>query len=152
MSARAAWRLETLGFEEVYRYQAGKDDWQVARLPLEGAQAGERTAAQAARADVPTCGLRDHVASVAERVRSGSWPLAVVLNERRVVLGRLRPRDLEANPDAVAEDVMVDGPRTIRGTRPASELGGWLDERGVKGVLVTTADGELVGYVRRDEV
>jgi len=47
---------------------------------------------------------------------------------------------------------MIDGPRTIRGTRAASEMGRWLDERGVKGVLVTTADGELIGYVRRDEI
>jgi Mg/Co/Ni transporter MgtE len=152
MSARAAWRLETLGFQHVYRYQPGKDDWLVARLPMEGTKASIRTAADVARRDVPTCGLRDHVAEVAEQVRLGAWPLAVVLNERRVVLGRLSPRDLEAHPDAVAEEIMIDGPRTIRGTRAASEMGQWLDDRRVKGVLVTTADGELVGYVRRDEV
>jgi hypothetical protein len=152
MSARAAWRLEILGFREVYRYQAGKDDWLVARLPIEGAQAGTRTAADAARADVPTCQLDDPVGAVAEQVRAGNWPLAVVVNERRIVLGRLRPRDLDVDADVVAAGVMVEGPRTIRGARAASEIGDWLDERGIKGVLVTTADGELIGYVRRDEV
>jgi Mg/Co/Ni transporter MgtE len=136
----------------VYRYQPGKDDWLVARLPMEGANAGLRTAADVARRDVPTCGLSDPVAAVAEEVRVGEWPLAAVVNERRIVLGRLRPRDLEANPDTVAEKLLVDGPRTIRGTRAASEIAGWLDERGVGGVLVTNADGELVGYVRRDDV
>jgi hypothetical protein len=93
MSARAAWRLEALGFQKVYRYQP-----------------------------------------------------------RRIVLGKLRPRDLDAQPDALAAEIMIEGPRTIRGTRAAAEMARWLDERGVPGVLVTTADGELIGYVRRDEL
>jgi hypothetical protein len=152
VSARAAWRLEALGFEEVYRYQPGKDDWFAARLPMAGSRADVQTAADVARGDVPTCGLRERVRAVADQARAGDWPLAVVVNEQRIVLGRLRPREIAARPDAVAHELMIDGPRTIRGTRAASELGGWLDERGLKGVLVTTADGELVGYVRRDEV
>jgi CBS domain-containing protein len=152
VSARAAWRLETLGFREVYRYQPGKDDWLVARLPLEGSEADVPRAADVARRDVPTCRLRDPVAAVARRLVDEHWPLAVVVNEQRVVLGRLRPADVDAHPDAVAEEIMVAGPRTMRGTRPASEMGRWLDERRVPGVLVTTADGELVGYVRRGDV
>jgi len=152
MSARAAWRLETLGFPHAYRYQAGKDDWWVARLPMEGTLVGVASAADVARTDVPTLGMEDPVAAVAKQVRGGNWPLAVVLGEHRIVLGRIRPRDIDANPGAVAKDVMVDGPRTIRGTRPADEIGAWLDERHVKGVLVTTADGELIGYVRRDDL
>jgi CBS domain-containing protein len=152
MSARAAWRLETLRFRQVYRYQPGKDDWLAARLPMEGAAAGAKRAADIARPDVPTCGLRDRVTAVARQVREGGWPLAVVVNEQRVVLGRLRPRDLGDDPDAMAEAIMVEGPRTIRGTTAASDLGRWLDERRVEGVLATTADGELIGYVRRDDI
>ena len=90
---------------------------------------------------------------VAVRVREEGWPLAVVVNEQRVVLGRLRPRDLsDAAPDAPARELMVDGPRTIRGAMPAAEMGAWLDRRNVPGVVVTTADGVLVGYLRRDDV
>jgi hypothetical protein len=152
MSARAAWRLEALGFQKVYRYQPGKADWLAAQLPVEGARADTRTAADVARRDVPTCKLGARVTEVAEQVRDGGWPLAVVLNERRIVLGKLRPRDLDAQPDALAAEIMVEGPRTIRGTRAAAEMARWLDERGVPGVLVTTADGELIGYVRRDEL
>ena len=37
MSARAAPRLATLGFTDVYRYQAGKADWFAAGLLREGA-------------------------------------------------------------------------------------------------------------------
>jgi hypothetical protein len=66
--------------------------------------------------------------------------------------GRLRARDLAARPDAIAAEISLDGPRTIRGTRPASEMGAWLDERRVPGFLITTADGELIGYLRRDDV
>jgi len=51
-----------------------------------------------------------------------------------------------------AEEIMVEGPRTVRGTLPVEELAGWLDERRVPGVLVTSADGVLIGYVRRDDV
>ena len=36
MSPRAAWRLERLGFTEVYDYAAGKVDWMAAGLPTEG--------------------------------------------------------------------------------------------------------------------
>jgi CBS domain-containing protein len=151
MSARAAWRLETLGFERVYRYQPGRDDWLVARLPLEGRLASVPRAVDVARTDVPACGLHDRVAEVARRVHEEGWPLAVVL-QVRIVLGRLRPRDLLQRPDAVAAELMVEGPRTVRGTRPAAEVGKWLDERKIKGVLLTSADGELIGYVRRDDV
>jgi CBS domain-containing protein len=151
MSARAAWRLETLGFERVYRYQPGRDDWLVARLPLEGRLAAMPRAVDVARTDVPTCGLHDRVAGVARRVREEGWPLAVVL-QGRIVLGRLRPRDLRERPDAVAAELMVEGPRTVRGTRSAAEVGQWLDERKINGVLLTSADGELIGYVRREDV
>ena len=35
MSPRAAWRLEALGYPEVYDYVAGKSDWMAAGLPTE---------------------------------------------------------------------------------------------------------------------
>jgi CBS domain-containing protein len=152
VSARAAWRLETLGFDDVHRYQPGKDDWLAARLPMEGAAAGVRRAVDVARPDVPVCGLRDRVADAARLVHEQDWPLAVVVNGHGVVLGRLRPGDLDAHPEAVAADLLVPGPRTVRGTRPVDEMAAWLDDRHIPGVLVTTADGVLVGYVRREDV
>lgn len=152
MSARAAWRLETLGFERVYRYQPGKDDWLCAGLPLEGRSASVQRVFQIARRDVPACLPGDPVQTVARRVAQERWPLAVVVNERRVVLGRLRPADLRNAPDARAGEIMVEGPRTVRGARPVETLRAWLDERDVQGVLVTTANGELVGYARREDV
>ena len=34
LSARAAWRLESMGFQEVYRYTPGKADWLAADDPV----------------------------------------------------------------------------------------------------------------------
>ena len=36
MSPRAAWQLESFGFEQVYDYVAGKNDWISNGLPVEG--------------------------------------------------------------------------------------------------------------------
>src|ERR1051326_8061662 len=36
LSARAAWRLETMGFQEVYRYTPGKADWLAAGVENRG--------------------------------------------------------------------------------------------------------------------
>ena len=75
MSARAAWRLETLGFEDVWRYQPGKQDWFLARLPVAGS-AVVRTAADAARPDVPACGPDERVTRVRRgcpRTGPGLW-------------------------------------------------------------------------------
>jgi hypothetical protein len=41
MSPRAASRLESIGFEQVCDYVAGKADWGSAGLALEGAQGSE---------------------------------------------------------------------------------------------------------------
>ena len=69
MSARAACRLATLGFEHVCDYMPGKVDWLARGLPVEGDRAAEPRAIDVARRDVVTCephatvgGLRDDVA------------------------------------------------------------------------------------------
>src|ERR671925_424954 len=108
MSARAAWRLETLGFARVFRYSPGKQDWFAAGLPREGRLAG------APRRDVPTCRLTDRVGEVQERVRAAGWDQCLVVNEQRIVLGRLRGKGLEAPDETPAEEVMEPGPTTFR--------------------------------------
>jgi hypothetical protein len=52
MSPRAAARLESLGFKQVYDYAAGKTDWGSAGLPLEGANGSET---RAELTSVPMC-------------------------------------------------------------------------------------------------
>src|SRR6266516_46216 len=54
MSPRAAWRLESIGFTQVYDYVAGKADWGSAGLPLEGTRGSETRVGAHLRHDVPT--------------------------------------------------------------------------------------------------
>ena len=64
MSPRAAWRLESFGFTDVYDYAAGKLDWLAAGLPTEGTNAERPRAADVARRDVPTCHLEEGLGDV----------------------------------------------------------------------------------------
>lgn len=145
MSARAAWRLESLGFTRVYRYTAGKADWFAAGLPREGERAALPRLADLARGDVPTCGPEERVGDVAGRVGDAGWNLCVVVNDERVVLGLLRAEALRAPPETPVEQVMEPGPRTYRpDTLPEKPIE-YMRRQGVESVLVTTSDGLLLG-------
>src|SRR5260221_14657247 len=67
MSPRAAWRLETLGFRDVYDYTDGKLDWMAAGFPMEGTNAERPRAAEVARKDVVTCRLDERLGGVSAR-------------------------------------------------------------------------------------
>jgi CBS domain-containing protein len=149
MSPRAAWRLETLGFDDVHDYVAGKADWSGNGLPIEGSLASVPRIGDIAERDVPTCGLGDHVGDVREQARSGGWDLCVVVNERRVVLGILRSRALKAASDSAVEDVMAPGPSTFRPNVTCHEMTHFMEDHDIRGALVTTGDGELMGFLRR---
>jgi Mg/Co/Ni transporter MgtE len=149
MSPRAAWRLESLGFSEVYDYVAGKVDWGAAGLPREGTAAGEPTAGDAADATVPTCHLSDQLADVRERVCAAGWDTCIVVNEQRVVLGRLGRRALSCGQGSV-EDEMSSGPSTVRPSLHLSSLHDRMRNENLTSVIVTTFDGRLVGVVRFD--
>jgi CBS domain-containing protein len=151
MSPRAAWRLESLGFAEVYHYAAGKEDWLAWGLPREGRTAQVPTVGEVARRDVPTSGLADRVADAKARAQAAGHDACVVVNERRVVLGLLRREELDADPDAVAEQVMRAGPTTYRPNVPAGEAAERMRARRVDALLVTTPDGVLVGLLRRED-
>ena len=151
MSPRAAWRLESLGFAEVYDYAAGKADWLAWGLPREGQAAQVPTVGEVVRRDVPTCGLADRVADAKARAQAAGYDACVVVNERRIVLGLLRERELDADPAATAEVVMRAGPTTYRPDVLAREAGTRMRERGVDALTVTTPDGMLVGLLRRED-
>jgi len=145
MSKRAAWRLETLGFEQVHHYTPGKEDWMAAGLPIEGSKASIPRVGSVARRDVPTCRLAERVGDVSARVLAKGWDLCVVVNEGSIVLGRLKRAALEGDADARVESVMEPGPVTYRPHVVAADAARTLSERHVESVLVTTGDGELIG-------
>ena len=94
MSPRAAWRLESLGFTQVFDYVPGKADWFASGLPREGKLASVPTIGGVARRDVPTCALAEKVENARDRVRAAGWDRCVVVSKERVVLGLLREKEL----------------------------------------------------------
>ena len=151
MSPRAAWRLEGLGFAKVYDYMPGKADWFANGLPKEGTLASIPTIGEAARRDVPTCGLRDTVGNAREQAQQAGWDRCVVVNEERVVLGLLRKKELDADPEATAEEAMRNGPATFRPDEPVEKMAKQMRERGASAVLVTTSEGKLLGLLYQDD-
>jgi CBS domain-containing protein len=148
MSPRAAWRLESLGFTDVYEYSAGKSDWGAVGLPLEG-RASVRVR-DIARVHVPTCSLADTVGSA--RLRAKDWGTCIVVNEERVVFGRLFKEQLEGDSNARVGDVMRPGTSTFRPNVSAVKMLDYMDRRHHETSLVTTSDGRLVGIVLREDV
>src|SRR5919197_3454342 len=114
MSPRAACRLETLGFADVYDYVAGKQEWLAYGLPTEGERSAVLTAGDIARKDVVTCGLSDRIGHVRENARRSDYGFALVVSATGVLLGQLRRAALEGNADATAERAMEAGPSTVR--------------------------------------
>ena len=151
MSPRAAWRLEGLGFDKVYDYMPGKADWFASGLPREGKLANIPTIGEAARRDVPTCGLWDRVGDARDRAREAGWDRCVVVNEDRVVLGLLREEELTSDPQSAVEPVMRAGPTTFRPHEPVAKLAEQMRKRGASSILVTTPDGRLVGLLYRKD-
>ncbi len=152
MSPRAAWRLESLGFREVYDYVAGEADWFASGLPREGKAAAVLQLGDILRRDVPTCRPGDRVGDVRARLQATGWDVCVIVNERGVVLGVHRHKALEADADAAIESVMNPGPATYRPNLPVRDLLDAMPARDLHGSsLVTTPRGVLLGTVSRDQ-
>jgi CBS-domain-containing membrane protein len=153
MSPRAAWRLEDLDFPDVAYYPGGIADWMASGLPIEGNMAADLYVAAVALADVPTCGPREPIGAIRERIRGSGWDTCMVVNQRRVLLGRLHADDLDrADADQTAEDAMRPGPVTYRPDFRADQLLDTLEQRDLTTAPVTTSEGVLIGLVRRSDL
>jgi CBS domain-containing protein len=151
MSARAAWRLEALGFARVYRYAAGKADWLAAGLPTEGTGAQTLRAGAVTRTDVPTCVPGERVDQAAGRARRAGWGTCIVVDADRVVVGRLRRDALDAAGEALVEQIMEEGPTTIRASEELAGLVHRMRRRNVPSIVVTDPDGRLLGVLQRSD-
>jgi len=151
MSPRAAARLETLGFREVYEYKAGKLDWMAAGLPTEGENSLHPRAGDAARKDIPVCSLTERLGDVRDRVKSAGGDAAIVVDGNRVVLGLLRSKELAQDPALLIEQAMRPGPSTFRPYVSLHEMAHFMEEHNVDSSPVTTSDGKLVGLLYRTD-
>jgi rhodanese-related sulfurtransferase len=147
LSARAAWRLESMGFQEVYRYTAGKADWLAAGLETKGGEAKKARVRHMIYKDVPTCSLRERLQDVKSR-RRPNQDIYVVVNDRNIVLGVIQGKTWEANHQARVVDVMQPAPRTIRPDLEPKDAQKILRHYDAPSAIVTTSDGELLGIIR----
>ncbi len=153
LSARAAWRLVSLGFTQVFRYTRGQADWLAHGLPTEGALPAGATAGSLARPDVPTCQLHDRLDQLHPILASDRWEVCVVVTEDRVVLGWLNRHDLRGDPHATAQAMMQPGPPTVRPHVSLAQLASALPPAGSgASVLVTNSGGQLLGLLTRADI
>lgn len=142
MSQRAAWQLERLGFSDVYDFVVGKAYWLASGRPTvrssEIARVGSSVTASA------TALVDDKVQAIRESMASPSD--VVVIDERRIVIGRVRASDFEAavGTDLIGE-IMRLGPTTIRPDELVDAVSKRMANRGVGSLLVTRPTGELLG-------
>jgi len=151
MSPRAAARLESLGFKDVYDYVAGKADWASFGLPIEGRRDSAIRVGAHARTDVPVCGLRDTLSEICERVRDAGWDTCFVVDERRVVLGRLGRSALARDAGTSVEEAMTSGPSTVRPSFGLDEAVQRMRAQNLTSLPVTRSDGVLVGLLQRED-
>ena len=151
MSPRAAARLESLGFEKIYEYGAGKLDWMAAGLPTEGENSDKPRAGTIARRDVPLSELGERLGDVADRVAGIGWNVVVVVDEHRVVLGLLRAAELAKDPELSIEEAMRPGPSTFRPYVPIREMADHMTQHKLDSSPITTSDGRLVGVLFRED-
>ena len=151
MSARAAWRLESLGFTHVYRYTPGKDGWLASDLATEGPDAATPRAGDVADRAAPTCTVDDRLDDVRDRLGAVGATSCIVVNDRRVILGRVRGESLAGDAGQTVETVMEAGPTTVRPSEPLDALIERMRQRRVGSIIVSTAEGVLVGVLRRED-
>jgi CBS-domain-containing membrane protein len=148
MSPRAAWRLEALRYGPVHDYAAGKADWLAAGLPTVIRGERPQRAADVMERDVATCHPDQVVADVlATPATGGAW---VVVNEQRIVLGRLRVDGADPADQRAVEEAMEPGPATVRADAPAAETAERIRTRGAATLIVTTPEGTLLGMLLAD--
>ena len=76
----------------------------------------------------------------------------MVVSQDRVVLGLLRAKELQADPQLLVERVMRPGPSTYRPFVSVADMRATMTERNLDSSPVTTSDGRLVGLVRKQDV
>jgi CBS domain-containing protein len=145
MSPRAAWRLESLGFRDVYWYPGGKADWAASGLPVEGRAAQVPRVGAHLRRDVPTCRPDERVGEIRERVRAANWNTCFVVTAGAIVLGRLFEKELAGPDSLLAADAMRSGPTTFRPDVTVHQIVDYMREHELTTMPVTTSEGRLLG-------
>jgi len=98
------------------------------------------------------CRPGERLVQVRARLDEADHDLCVVIDERRVVLGSLRGQALDGAAETPVDEAMDPGPSTYRPHVSVREMAEHLGQSKARRVLVTTADGVLLGALRREDV
>jgi CBS domain-containing protein len=132
----------------VIEYVPGKVAWYEENQPREGKAVDEIWIGDVAGSDVPTCSLTETIGDI--RRRTAGWDTCVVVDADGVVLGLLRKKELDADPQARAEQMMRPGPKTFRPNVTLQELLKSMRDNEIQtNSLVTTGGGRLLGVISR---
>jgi hypothetical protein len=110
------------------------------------------TVGDVARDDAVTCDLKDRAGEIRDRIEASPYPFALVLGDRRIVLGRVAKSGLECDASELVEDRMDPGPSTVRPHKTAQGTAEDLAKRDLRWAIVTSPEGELIGVAARAEL
>jgi CBS domain-containing protein len=84
---------------------------------------------------------------VCGRLDENGWDTCFVLDERRVVLGRIGRRAIRGRENVTAEEAMTPGPSTIRPSARLRAAVERMQTQSLTSLPVTTSDGRFVGLL-----
>ena len=96
--------------------------------------------------------IGERLGDVAKQVRAAGKNVCIVVNDRHIVLGRIRGRALNGDPSSLVQDVMQLGPSTIRTDTDLKTVVNTLRDGKVKSMLVTNQEGRLIGTLYLEDV
>lgn len=151
LSARAAARLEQLGFDLVHDYAPGKADWLAAGLPREGDEARDPVAGDAAQR-VPTCVTGRPLRDALGQLRDAGQDFCAVVDEGGVVIGTLSAEQTgegaEEHATSTVDEAMQPGPVTVRASVPLAPLLDRMARAGAHTLLITDPEGHPLGQLK----
>ena len=86
-----------------------------------------------------------------ERLDETGWDTCFVVDERRVVLGRLGRRAIRGRENVSAEQAMTLGPSTVRPSARLRDIVERMQKQHLTNLPVTTSDGRLAGLLLRED-
>ena len=83
---------------------------------------------------------------------AGEWSSCLVVNDERIVLGRVYRSRLGDDDESTAEEVMDPGPVTFRPDIIVDEMAERMRHDELRTAPITTSDGRLIGLLFREDV
>jgi predicted transcriptional regulator len=91
--------------------------------------------------------MDERLSDVRDRAARLGGDAVVVVNDRSIVMGLLRPKELQQEGDLTIEQAMRPGPSTFRPYVSAREMADFMVEHDLECSPITTSDGKLVGLL-----